>query len=63
MSARRCPECDSFQPLVPHISDDEIGLVPQYIRSHRKAGREFVGPLCPGSRTRVEVVARPGEAS
>lgn len=44
--------------LVPHISEDEIGVVPQYLRDHRKDGRAFTGPLCPGSHLPYEVAVK-----
>lgn len=49
MSRVRCPHCHYLQPLVPRISDDEIGLVPQYLADHRQGGRAFAGPRCAGS--------------
>lgn len=59
MARQTCPACGSFVEVVPWIPEDEIGLTPQYLRTHRTNGRAFTGPVCVGSGREVRVWAVP----
>lgn len=57
MASTTCEVCNRLVLLVPYVPEGEIGLRPQYLRQHRKDGRVFAGPFCPGSGRYVSAVA------
>lgn len=59
MARQVCSHCNGWVEVVPWVPDSEIGLTPQYLRTHFTRGRAFAGKPCPGSGSPVRAWAVP----
>lgn len=57
MASYTCEDCGFLVGAVPYIPDHLIGQRPQYLETHFKDGRKYVGKRCPGSGRHIPVVA------